>query len=72
MRHHDQTRERGWSRSGSDHRHGDVDHHDFHHDIGWDSYRVGEDRIERLEALQRDLEEMTADVATRVDDLKRR
>ena len=72
MRHHDQTWERRWSRSGSDHRHGDVDHHDFHHDIGWDSYRVGEDRIERLEALQRDLEEMTADVATRVNDLKRR
>ncbi len=35
-------------------------------------HRSGEDRIEHLEGLQRDLEETTADVASHLEYLRRR
>jgi hypothetical protein len=49
-----------------------VGHHRFgHHGRGF-FHLSGEERIEHLEELQRDLEEMTADVASRLEHLRRR
>ena len=51
---------------------GGIGHHRVgHHGRGL-FHRSGEDRIEHLEGLQRDLEETTADVASRLEYLRRR
>jgi len=72
MKHHGHAREHHWTRFDRDHWHDDASHHDSLHDAGWHGHRMEEDRVGRMEELQRDLEEMTADVATQLANLRRR